>query len=110
MVQCGGRNREIELADDLTHIEQPSIFLAESSRNLLRKREHNNPGQESAETFCGLHRVPGTVDACDKFGKRYRANTKSLTPDGLDSRSDLVSAPQEPDGPVGVQKERHLEL
>ncbi len=110
MVQRGGCNREIELADDLTPIEQPSILLAESSRDLLRKREHNNPGEKSSETFCGLLRIPGAVDACNKFGKRHRANTKSLTPDRLDSCSDLVLAPQKPDGPVGVQKERHLEL
>ncbi len=30
--------------------------------------------------------------------------------DGFDSRADLVSAPQEPDGPVGVEEEPHLKL
>ena len=50
------------------------------------------------------------MDARDKFGKRHRADGQSLTPGSLDSCSDLVSAPQKPDGPVGVKKERHLEL
>ena len=74
MVQRSGRNREIELANSLAPIEEPSILLAESSCDLPRERKHNNTGQKSSETFCGLLRIPGTMDARDKFCKRHRAN------------------------------------
>ena len=74
MLQRCRRDRKIELADRLATIEQPSVFLSESSSDLFRERKDDHPGEKSTKAFCRLRGVPGAMDAGDEFSERDGAN------------------------------------
>ena len=64
----------------LSVTQEPSILLAETPCDLIRKRQNADASQEPLESFFSPSWLVRTVHACDQLGKGDSADREPFVP------------------------------